>query len=149
MRSAADDYTLEDTSLIDVVDEHPDRIRQHIVTVFPNFVVQKTQNAMALRFFTPAGIDRTNLEWIYFGYANDTPQKRKRWLRHLNLGGPAGFVSMEDGCVGGFVERGIATADAETSIVRMDGSGIESQTTRATGAAVRGFLSLWRRVVAL
>jgi anthranilate 1,2-dioxygenase large subunit/terephthalate 1,2-dioxygenase oxygenase component alpha subunit len=149
MRSVADDYTLEDTSLIDVVDEHPDRIRQHIVTVFPNFVVQKTQNAMALRFFAPVGIDRTNLEWIYFGYADDTPDMRKRRLRHLNLGGPAGFVSMEDGCVGGFVERGIATADDETSIVRMGGTGIESQATRATEAAVRGFWALWRRMVGL
>ena len=53
MRSVADDFKLEDSSLIDVVDEHEDRIRQQIVTVFPNFVVQKTQNAMALRFFTP------------------------------------------------------------------------------------------------
>ena len=147
MRSAADDYKLEDASLIDVVDEHPDRIRQHIVSVFPNFVVQKTQNAMALRFFTPNGIDRTNLEWIYFGYADDTPEMRKRRLRHLNLGGPAGFVSMEDGCVGGFVERGIATADGAASIVAMGGAGVESQPTRATEAAVRGFWALWRQMV--
>ena len=149
MRSASDDYKLEDTSLIDVVDEHPDRIRQHIVTVFPNFVVQKTQNAMALRFFTPVGVDRTNLEWIYFGYADDTAEMRRRRLRHLNLGGPAGFVSMEDGCVGGFVERGIATAETDASIVAMGGGGIESQPTRATEAAVRGFWSLWRGMVGL
>jgi phenylpropionate dioxygenase-like ring-hydroxylating dioxygenase large terminal subunit len=147
MRSAADDYKLEDSSLIDVVDEHPDRIRQHIVTVFPNFVVQKTQNAMALRFFTPAGVDRTNLGWIYFGYADDTADMRKRRLRHLNLGGPAGFVSMEDGCVGGFVERGIANAEDEGSIMEMGGGGIESQATRATEAAIRGFWSLWRQMV--
>jgi len=147
MRSVDDGYRLEDAGLIDVVDEHPDRIRQHIVTVFPNFVVQKTQNAMALRFFTPDGVDRTNLEWIYFGYADDTAEMRKRRLRHLNLGGPAGFVSMEDGCVGGFVERGIATAEDAASIVAMGGTGIESQQTRATEAAVRGFWSLWRRMV--
>jgi anthranilate 1,2-dioxygenase large subunit/terephthalate 1,2-dioxygenase oxygenase component alpha subunit len=147
MRSAADDFRLEDPGLTDVIDEHPDRIRQHIVTVFPNFVVQKTQNAMALRFFTPAGVDRTNLEWIYFGYADDTPEMRTRRLRHLNLGGPAGFVSMEDGCVGGFVERGIATAEEAGSIMQMGGSGIESQATRATEAAVRGFWSLWRDMV--
>ena len=53
MRSVDDDYMLRDPRLIDVIDEHPDRIRHQIVTVFPNFVVQKTQNAMALRFFTP------------------------------------------------------------------------------------------------
>jgi phenylpropionate dioxygenase-like ring-hydroxylating dioxygenase large terminal subunit len=147
MRSVADDYRLEDNSLTDVVDEHPDRIRQHIVTIFPNFVVQKTQNAMALRFFTPAGIDRTHLEWIYFGYADDTPEMRKRRLRHLNLGGPAGFVSMEDGCVGGFVERGIANAEDSGSIMQMGGAGIASQATRATEAAVRGFWSLWRRMM--
>ena len=64
MRSVDEDYKLEDLRLIDVVDEHSDRVRHQIVTVFPNFVLQKTQNAMALRFFTPAGADRTNLEWI-------------------------------------------------------------------------------------
>lgn len=149
MRSVAADYKLEDAGLIDVVDEHPDRIRQHIVAVFPNFVLQKTQNAMALRFFTPNGIDRTNLEWIYFGYADDTPEMRRRRLRHLNLGGPAGFVSMEDGCVGGFVERGIATAEDAASIVAMGGAGVESQPTRATEAAVRGFWALWREMVGI
>jgi len=146
MRSVDDDYKLRDPRLIDVVDEHPDRVRHQIVTVFPNFVLQKTQNAMALRFFSPDGVDRTNLEWIYFGYAGDTPEMRRRRLRHLNLGGPAGFVSMEDGCVGGFVERGIAAAESEAAIVEMGGAGIESQATRATEASVRGFWSLWRRM---
>jgi anthranilate 1,2-dioxygenase large subunit/terephthalate 1,2-dioxygenase oxygenase component alpha subunit len=149
MRSVDDDYMLRDPRLIDVIDEHPDRVRHQIVTVFPNFVLQKTQNAMALRFFTPDGVDRTNLEWIYFGYADDTPEMRQRRLRHLNLGGPAGFVSMEDGCVGGFVERGIATAESEAAIVEMGGAGIESQATRATEAAVRGFWSLWRRMTGI
>ena len=149
MRSVDDDYVLRDPRLIDVIDEHPDRVRHQIVTVFPNFVLQKTQNAMALRFFTPDGVDRTNLEWTYFGYADDTPDMRQRRLRHLNLGGPAGFVSMEDGCVGGFVERGIATAESEAAIVEMGGAGIESQATRATEAAVRGFWWLWRRMTGI
>jgi anthranilate 1,2-dioxygenase large subunit len=76
---------------------------------------------------------------------------RKRRLRHLiiNLGGPAGFVSMEDGCVGGFVERGIATADKESAIVEMGGVGIASQASRATEAWVRGFWSLWRQMTGL
>jgi hypothetical protein len=56
---------------------------------------------------------------------------------------------MEDGCVGGFVERGIATAEAESAIVRMGGGGVESQATRASEAAVRGFWSLWRRMTGL
>src|SRR5260370_35138273 len=139
MRSVDEDYNLKDMRLMDVVDEHPDRIRHQIVTVFPNLVLQKTQNAMAIRFFTPKAVDRTHLEWIYFGYADDTPEMRKRRLRHLNLGGPAGFVSMEDGCVGGFVERGLATAEAESAIFGMGGGGIESQATLATQASGSGF----------
>jgi anthranilate 1,2-dioxygenase large subunit/terephthalate 1,2-dioxygenase oxygenase component alpha subunit len=149
IRSANEDYRLEDLRLLDVVDEHPDRVRHQIVTMFPNFVLQKTQNAMALRFFSPAGVDRTNLEWIYFAYADDTPEMRKRRLRHLNLGGPAGFVSMEDGCVGGFVERGIATAEDGAAVVEMGGAGVDSQPTRATEAAVRGFWSMWRRMTGI
>ena len=56
---------------------------------------------------------------------------------------------MEDGCIGGFVERGIATAEAETSIVAMGGTGIASEQTRATEAGVRGFWSLYRQMVGL
>ena len=56
---------------------------------------------------------------------------------------------MEDGCVGGFVERGIATAENEMAIVEMGGAGIESQPTRATEAAVRGFWTLWRRMTGI
>jgi phenylpropionate dioxygenase-like ring-hydroxylating dioxygenase large terminal subunit len=147
MRSVDDGFRLEDECMLDVVDEHPDRIRQQIVTVFPNFVMQKTQNAMAFRFFTPDGVDRTNLEWIYFGYADDSPDMRARRLRHLNLGGPAGYVSMEDGCVGGLVERGIAATPDRETILEMGGSGTESQATRATEAAIRGFWRLWREMV--
>ena len=149
MRSVDDEYKLEDRGLTDVVDEHPDRIRQQIVTVYPNFAIQKTQNAMAWRFFTPDGLDRTKLEWTYFGYADDTEEMRKRRLRHLNLGGPAGFVSLEDGCIGGFVERGIATAEAETAIVEMGGTETITQTTRATESGVRGFWALYRRMLGI
>ena len=49
-----------------------------------------------------------------------------------NLVGPAGYVSMEDGCVGGFVQRGVAAAGEEISVVNMGGEGAESQETRAT-----------------
>jgi hypothetical protein len=34
-------------------------------------------------------------------------------MKQSNLVGPAGFVSMEDGCVGGFVQRGVAGAEDE------------------------------------
>ena len=69
---------------------------------------------------------------------------RRRRLRQANLVGPAGYVSMEDGCVGGFVQRGVAAAEDTLSVVNMGGEGAESQDTRATEAAVRGFWKAYR-----
>ena len=99
---------------------------------------------MAVRHFLPRGPDKTDLHWIFLGYADDTPDLRTRRLRQINLSGPAGYVSLEDGCIGGFVERGAAAARDKTSIVEMGGLGIESQDTRATEAAIRGFWRVWR-----
>jgi anthranilate 1,2-dioxygenase large subunit/terephthalate 1,2-dioxygenase oxygenase component alpha subunit len=78
------------------------------------------------------------------GYADDDPEVRTRRLRQINLAGPAGYVSMEDGCIGGFVERGAAAASGQTSIIEMGGSDTKSQDTRATEAAIRGFWRFWR-----
>ena len=143
-RSVDDDYRLNDPSLLNVVDEHGDSVRQQIISVFPGFVMQRTQNVMAVRHFVPRGVGTTDLHWIYLGFEDDGPEMRTRRLRHLNLAGPAGYVSLEDGCIGGFVERGAAAARGQTTIMEMGGMGTESQPTRASEAAIRGFWRLWR-----
>ena len=74
-----------------------------------------------------------------------SPELRAHRLRQNNLVGPAGYVSMEDGAVGGFVQRGIAAAEDELSIIEMGGAGAETQETRATEASVRGFWKAYRR----
>jgi hypothetical protein len=86
-----------------------------------------------------------DLVWTYFGFADDTPEMNRRRLKQQNLVGPAGFISMEDGCVGGFVQRGTAAAADEVSVIEMGGSTTESQATRATEASVRGFWKAYRR----
>jgi len=126
------------------VDEHGDSVRQQIISVFPGFVMQRTQNVMAVRHFVPRGVGTTDLHWIYLGFEDDGPEMRTRRLRHLNLAGPAGYVSLEDGCIGGFVERGAAAAPGYTTIMEMGGMVTESQPTRASEAAIRGFWRLWR-----
>jgi len=147
MRSVDEAFRLKDPALLDIVEEHGDRVRQQIMSVFPNFVMQRTQNIMAVRHFVPRGVGQCDLHWIYLGYADDSAEMRTRRLRQLNLAGPAGFVSMEDGCIGGFVERGAVTAPRGTSGVEMGGDGTEGQDTRATEAAIRGFWRQWRATV--
>jgi anthranilate 1,2-dioxygenase large subunit/terephthalate 1,2-dioxygenase oxygenase component alpha subunit len=65
-------------------------------------------------------------------------------LKQSNLIGPAGFISMEDGAVGGFVQRGIAGAHAMEAVVEMGGEGTSSSEGRATEASVRGFWKAYR-----
>jgi phenylpropionate dioxygenase-like ring-hydroxylating dioxygenase large terminal subunit len=145
IRSERQDYRLADPSLLDSVDEFGDGIQLQILTVFPGFVLQQIQNCLAVRQVLPKGPDAMELCWTYFGFADDTPEMRTRRLRQLNLVGPAGYVSMEDGCVGGFVRRGAAAAADELSVVNMGGDGTESVETRATEASVRGFWKAYRR----
>jgi phenylpropionate dioxygenase-like ring-hydroxylating dioxygenase large terminal subunit len=147
MRSVDDGLQLSDPSMLDAEDEHGDRVRQQILSVFPGFAMQRTYNVMAIRQFFPIGVDRTDLNWIYLGYADDTPERRRRRLKQLNLAGPAGFVSMEDGCIGNFVERGAIAAPDGVSLLEMGGGGTESQDTRATETAIRGFWKVWRGIM--
>ena len=51
---------------------------------------------------------------------------------------------MEDGAVGGFVQRGIGAASGETALLEMGGASAEGAGTRATEASVRGFWKAWR-----
>ena len=51
---------------------------------------------------------------------------------------------MEDGAVGGFVQRGVAAASGERAVLEMGGAGTVSEGTRATEASVRGFWKAYR-----
>jgi anthranilate 1,2-dioxygenase large subunit/terephthalate 1,2-dioxygenase oxygenase component alpha subunit len=145
IRTEKQDYKLADPRLLDTVDEFGDGIQLQILSVFPAFILQQIHNCLAVRQVVPRGIDAMDLKWTYFGFADDPPEMTARRLRQQNLVGPAGFVSMEDGCVGGFVQRGIAAAGDQVSAIEMGGRTTESQATRATEASVRGFWKAYRR----
>jgi phenylpropionate dioxygenase-like ring-hydroxylating dioxygenase large terminal subunit len=145
IRSEQDGYRLADPSLFDGVDEFGDGIKLQILTVFPNLVLQQIQNSLAVRQILPKGPGSMELHWTYLGFADDDAEMHRRRLKQSNLVGPAGYVSMEDGCVGGFVQRGAAAAPDVLSVVNMGGEEAESQDTRATEASVRGFWKAYRR----
>ncbi len=144
IRSDSDSFRLADPSLLDPVDEFGDGIQLQILTLFPTFILQQVHNALAVRYVIPRGVDAMELHWVYLGFADDTQEMRTRRLKQANLVGPAGFVSMEDGCIGGFVQRGAMAAAELTSIIEMGGSTAECQDTRITEAAVRGFWQTYR-----
>ena len=138
LRSDNAQYRLKDASLLEGFTEHDDGITLQILSVFPGFVLQQIQNCVAVRQVLPKGVDRAELNWTYLGYADDTPAQRTVRLKQANLVGPAGFISMEDGAVGGFVQRGIAGASDLQAVVEMGGDDAGSSGGDATGTSGRG-----------
>lgn len=141
------DYKLADPTLLEGFDEFPDGITLQILTVFPTFVLQQIQNCIALRQIVPRGAEETDLHWTILGFEDDTPEQHMIRLKQANLVGPAGFISMEDGCVGGFVQRGVAGASGHAAVVEMGGHGAESSESRVTEAGLRGFWKQYRQLM--
>lgn len=145
LRSDNSKFRLRDTTVLELFPEIKDGITVQILSVFPGFVLQQHLNCLAVRQVLPKGTDHSELNWTYLGYIDDTPELRTVRLKQLNLVGPAGFISMEDGCVGGFVERGIAGAADLDAVVEMGGDATTSSEGRATEAAIRGFWKVYRQ----
>ena len=144
LRSDDAQYRLKDPSVLAGFQEFGDGVTLQILSVFPGFILQQIQNCLAVRQVLPRGEGRSELNWTYLGYADDTPAQRTVRLKQSNLVGPAGFISMEDGAVGGFVQRGIAGARDLEAVVEMGGETTASSEGRATETSVRGFWKAWR-----
>lgn len=144
LRSDSDKYRLKDTTVLEGFPEFDDGITLQILSVFPGFVLQQIQNCLAVRQVLPKGEGCSELNWTYLGYVGDTPEQRTVRLKQLNLVGPAGFISMEDGAVGGFVQRGIAGAQDLEAVIEMGGEDTCSAEGRAVENSVRGFWKAYR-----
>jgi len=149
LRAKHEGFRLADPSIISGSDEFGDGITLQILTVFPCFVLQQIMNCLATRQIVPRGKDETELMWTYFGFEGDDEDMALRRLKQSNMVGPAGYISMEDGAVGGFVSRGIAGAGTDREILEMGGRDWRSQDTRATESPLRGFWKVYREHMGL
>ena len=68
---------------------------------------------------------------------------------HSNYVGPAGYISMEDGAVGNFIQRALPGTAGEASVVKMGGVDAISMESRATETSVRGFWKAYRHHMGL
>jgi anthranilate 1,2-dioxygenase large subunit len=141
------DLKLQDNSVVESVDEFGDQVSVQILTAFPNMVLQQVRNTIAVRVIRPRGVDRTELDWVHLGFDSDDEAMTERRLRQGNLIGAAGYISMEDGCVGGFVQRALQYNDGGSGVVMMGGHEAQSQNFRASEAAIRGFWKHYRSVM--
>ena len=146
MRTAgSQQFQLQAPEILDQVDEFGDRVSIQILSLFPGFVLHQIRNSLAARQVVPKGVERTELHWTLFGFADDDAAMIKRRLLQANLVGPAGYISLEDGAATGFVQRGVAGSPDRASVIEMGGSSVGSGDSRITETAVRGLWQAWRR----
>jgi anthranilate 1,2-dioxygenase large subunit len=142
--SLRENFRLADPTFLGTADEFGDDTTTQILSLFPNFVLQQIQNSIALRLVLPKGPDKTELQWIYLGFEEDDAEMTALRLAQANLSGPAGYVSMEDGAVGNFIQRAIHGSEDARSVLEMGGLGHVSEANRTTEASVRGFWHAYR-----
>ncbi|MBC7284985.1 aromatic ring-hydroxylating dioxygenase subunit alpha [Hoeflea sp.] len=115
---------LQDERLLHFLPEIDDDVGLHIQSIFPSVVVQQIQNTLATRQIVTHATDKTELVWTYFGYADDDEETTRHRLRNLNLVGPSGLISMEDGEAVELCQQGTVGAEGKRSFVEMGGDDV-------------------------
>lgn len=147
IRAMKADYGLKDPSLIDQWMEFPDQITNSIQSIFPGFVLQQILNSIGTRQIITRGVNDCELVWTLLGFEDDSAEQTQVRVKQSNLVGPAGLVSMEDGAIGGFVQKAIRGDLDNVAVIEMGGRDVGSQPTRATETSVRGFWKRYRELL--
>jgi len=143
-------YSLADPRLIEDWVEWDDGITNSIMTLFPCLNLQQSLNTVAIRQMVPRGPFESELFWTFLGFTEDDERKTQIRLRQSNLFGPAGFISLEDGAIGEFVQKAIRGEREQMAVVEMGGREVgPSPKTRTTETSVRGFWRTYRRFMNL
>lgn len=143
--SVKDDYLLSDPSLVAGWREFDCGTTLAIQSIFPNFVVQQIYNSIALRLCLPKGPDECELLWWLIGCEDDSTDEREARIRQSNLVGPGGLISMEDGVVGGWIQRGSRGDLDKSTVLEMGGRDVApTEEGRATEVSIRGFWQGYR-----
>jgi len=149
LRADSDAFGLREPALLEGRDEFGDGITLQILSVFPGLVLQQIRNNLVVRQIVPTGPEGAEVVWTHYGFADDDAALTELRLRQANMVGPAGYVSMEDGAVGAFVQRALPGAGGRRSVLLMGGEDVGSQESRATETSIRGFWKMYRRLMDL
>ena len=139
---------LQDDRLLQYRPEILDGVALHIQSLFPSVVLQQIQNTLATRQIVTHAHDKTELVWTYFGYAGDDEEMTRHRLRNLNLVGPAGLISMEDGEAVELCQQGTVGAEGLYNFIEMGGDDVRDvySPIGMDENSVRGF---WKGYLAL
>jgi phenylpropionate dioxygenase-like ring-hydroxylating dioxygenase large terminal subunit len=141
---------LADPKILEEWPEFEDGITNMVQTAFPAVTFQQISNCLGIRHLVPRGPEECELFWTLLGYEDDEDWKTKIRARQANLIGPAGLISLEDGAVTNFVQRGIRGRGAgAASVLELGGRAVESTEDRVTESTIRGFWKGYRETMGI
>ncbi len=149
MRSLIEDLKLADPSMLDPVREFP-QYTVCMTTIWPNLILQQQSNTLAMRQIVTKGPNAFELNWTFFGYADDDEAMTQRRLRQANLMGPSGYVSIDDSETMAMAQQGLRHAPDEAAVIELDGSSWrEEEDHGVTESEIRAFYDYYRKVMGL
>src|SRR5690606_23748181 len=118
MQRFRDDLQIHDLETVTPRAEF-DRGRVGGAWMFPAAQVGIQANSLKTRHVIPRGPGAHELVFTYYGYEDDDEEMTRLRLKHANLLGPAGFVSMDDSEMLKQVQTGISGYPESVSVVEM------------------------------
>jgi anthranilate 1,2-dioxygenase large subunit len=135
-----DSFQLRDPSVLKGRKEFDDPFSLVIMGVFPSLVMHQIANTLCMRQVLPKAVDETELIWHFFGYADDDAEMDEIRLKQMNLVGPGGLISMEDGEAVELVQRAIGQQGKDRAVLEMGGRALGGSDHLVTEAGIR---SMW------
>ena len=134
------DLQMHDPAMLEVPLDLQDGYKTTLLSMFPSLVVAQVDNTYAIRHLRPKGPDEVELHITYLGFEGDTDEDLHNRLLQVNLIGPAGYISMEDGEALRLVQLGLKTRRGEHSVLEMGGIGeLHDTDYLSQEISIRGF----------
>lgn len=117
--------------------------------IFPAAQFGIQANSLKTRHVIPRGPAAHELVFTYYGYEDDDEEMTRLRLKHANLLGPAGFVSMDDSEMLKQVQTGVAGYPEGLGVVEMGGRDTNPADYMVSEVLVRAFYEFYRNAMEL
>jgi anthranilate 1,2-dioxygenase large subunit len=145
-----DFLSLKEPALVAFHPERNDRLNIAITSVFPSAVFVQISNSLAMRQIRPRSVDEVEVFQTMIGYEDDPPEMTLHRLRQVNLVGPAGLVSMEDGEAIEIAHRASKPDLDRSTVIELGGGGeISDRDYRVNDVPLRGFWSYYAELMGI
>lgn len=141
-----DRLTLEDMATVVPVPEFADG-KVGGGTPHPGIVMHQQANSLAIRHLVPKGPGHTELIWTFFGYEDDSDEMKLRRIKHANLFGPAGLVSVDDSEVPKFVQKTAMSYQENEGYFELGGRDTGDVEHMLSESQIRAFHEFYRGVM--